>query len=68
MDVLTDPARHFLAATAPEHTETQAEMADLADEWGFPIIGPEAGAVLRLLARAKYPPGRTALSWRDDPD
>ncbi|KOX97018.1 MULTISPECIES: O-methyltransferase [Halorubrum] len=51
MDVLTDPARRFLAATAPEHTETQAEMADLADEWGFPIIGPEAGAVLRLLAR-----------------
>ncbi|MFW6000035.1 MAG: O-methyltransferase [Halorubrum sp.] len=51
MDVLTDSARRFLTATAPEHTETQAEMADLADEWGFPIIGPEAGAVLRLLAR-----------------
>ena len=26
-------------------------MADLAAEWGFPTIGPEAGAVLRLLAR-----------------
>lgn len=51
MDVLTDPARRFLTATAPEHTAVQAEMADLADEWGFPIIGPEAGAVLRLLAR-----------------
>jgi len=51
MDVLTDPARRFLAATAPEHTPVQAEMADLADEWGFPIIGPEAGAVLRLIAR-----------------
>ncbi|VTT88056.1 caffeoyl-CoA O-methyltransferase [Halorubrum sp. DM2] len=51
MDVLTDPARRFLTATAPEHTAVQAEMAELADEWGFPIIGPEAGAVLRLLAR-----------------
>ena len=51
MDVLTDRARRFLAATAPEHTAVQAEMADRADEWGFPIIGPEAGAVLRLLAR-----------------
>ncbi|TKX68461.1 O-methyltransferase [Halorubrum sp. SP9] len=51
MDVLTDPARRFLTATAPEHTRIQSEMADLAAEWGFPIIGPEAGAVLRLLAR-----------------
>jgi predicted O-methyltransferase YrrM len=51
MDVLTDPARRFLTATAPDHTPIQGEMADLADDWGFPIIGPEAGAVLRLLAR-----------------
>jgi predicted O-methyltransferase YrrM len=51
MDVLSDSAERFLAATAPEHTATQAEMAALADDWGFPIIGPEAGAVLRLLAR-----------------
>ena len=51
MDVLPDATERFLAATAPEHTATQAEMAALADDWGFPIIGPEAGAVLRLLAR-----------------
>ncbi|QKY15358.1 O-methyltransferase [Halorubrum sp. CBA1229] len=51
MDVLSDPAERFLAATAPEHTATQAAMAELADDWGFPIIGPEAGSVLRLLAR-----------------
>lgn len=51
MDVLPDHTRRFLAATAPEHTPVQAAMAELADEWGFPIIGPEAGAVLRLLAR-----------------
>ncbi|EMA62881.1 O-methyltransferase [Halorubrum lipolyticum] len=51
MDAAADPTERFLAATAPEHTATQAEMAALADDWGFPIIGPEAGAVLRLLAR-----------------
>ena len=51
MDVLSDATERFLAATAPDHTATQAEMAALADDWGFPIIGPEAGAVLRLLAR-----------------
>ena len=51
MDVLPDVTERFLAATAPEHTATQAEMAALADDWGFPIIGPEAGAVLRLIAR-----------------
>jgi len=51
MDILSDSADRFLAATAPEHTPTQAEMAALADDWGFPTIGPEAGAVLRLLAR-----------------
>ncbi|MFC5279641.1 O-methyltransferase [Halorubrum rubrum] len=51
MDVLPEHTRRFLAATAPEHTAVQAEMAALADEWRFPIIGPEAGAVLRLLAR-----------------
>ena len=51
MDVLSETGRRFLTATAPDHTPVQAEMADLADEWSFPIIGPDAGAVLRLLAR-----------------
>jgi predicted O-methyltransferase YrrM len=51
MTGLTDDARRFLAATAPDHTAVQSEMAALADEWEFPIIGPEAGAVLRLVAR-----------------
>ena len=51
MDVLSEGGRRFLSATAPEHSAVQAEMATLADEWGFPIIGPDAGAVLRLLAR-----------------
>lgn len=51
MDVLSAGGRRFLSATAPEHTPVQAAMADLAEEWDFPIIGPAAGAVLRLLAR-----------------
>lgn len=51
MDVLSASGHRFLSATAPEHTTVQAAMADLAKEWEFPIIGPEAGAVLRLLAR-----------------
>jgi predicted O-methyltransferase YrrM len=41
----------FVRATGPEHSELQSEMAAYADENGFPIIGPEAGGVLRLLAR-----------------
>ncbi|POG54815.1 O-methyltransferase [Haloferax marisrubri] len=50
MDILTDETRRFLAATAPEHDAVQSEMAAYADEHGFPIIGPEAGGVLRVLA------------------
>ena len=52
MNVLPEHTARFLRATAPDHTPVQAEMADLAEEWGFPIIGPESGAVLRLLARS----------------
>jgi len=39
MDILSDSAERFLAATAPEHTATQVEMAALADDWGFPSVG-----------------------------
>ncbi|WP_410764804.1 O-methyltransferase [Haloferax sp. DFSO60] len=51
MEILTDDTRRFLTATAPEHDEVQAEMAAYAAEHGFPIIGPEAGGFLRLVAR-----------------
>lgn len=51
MDARAVTTERFLAAAAPDHTAIQAEMASLADDWGFPIIGPEAGSVLRLLAR-----------------
>ncbi|QZP38550.1 O-methyltransferase [Halobaculum magnesiiphilum] len=49
--VLTDEVSRFVRATGPEHTDVQAGMAAFADEHDFPNIGPESGAVLRLLAR-----------------
>ncbi|WP_101297695.1 O-methyltransferase [Halegenticoccus soli] len=49
--VLPDDVSRFVRATGPEHDEIQAEMAAYARENGFPVIGPEAGGVLRLLAR-----------------
>jgi predicted O-methyltransferase YrrM len=51
MSVLPDDLARFVRATAPEHDEIQREMVDYAEREGFPIIGPEAGAVLRLFAR-----------------
>lgn len=51
MDVLPDHTERFLAATGPEHTDVQGRMAAYADEHRFPIIGPVAGGVLRLVAR-----------------
>lgn len=41
----------FVRATGPTHDAVQTEMVAYAEEHGFPIIGPDAGAVLRLLAR-----------------
>jgi predicted O-methyltransferase YrrM len=51
MDVLSDTVRRYLRAVGPDHDPIQAEMAEHAAEQGFPIVGPEAGGVLRLLAR-----------------
>ncbi|MFB6234306.1 MAG: O-methyltransferase [Halopenitus sp.] len=51
MDVLPDHTERFLAATSPENTDVQERMAAHAEEHDFPIIGPVAGGVLRLLAR-----------------
>jgi predicted O-methyltransferase YrrM len=50
MTLPDDPAQ-FVRATGPDHDPIQREMADYADEHGFPTIGPGPGAVLRLLAR-----------------
>ena len=47
----SDALQRYVRATGASHGEVQAEMADYADEHGFPIIGQDSGAVLRLLAR-----------------
>ena len=49
MDLHT--VERYVRATGASHSEVQAEMAAYADENDFPIIGPDAGAVLRMLAR-----------------
>ena len=46
-----ETVERYVRATGASHSEVQSEMADYADENGFPIIGPDAGAVLRMLAR-----------------
>ncbi|SEO79073.1 Predicted O-methyltransferase YrrM [Halogranum amylolyticum] len=51
MTVLPDDLARFVRATGPAHDEIQAEMADHADERGFPTVGSEVGGTLQLLAR-----------------
>ena len=51
MSVLPDDVARFVRATGPSHDEVQTEMAEYAEEHDFPIVGPEVGGVLRLLAR-----------------
>lgn len=46
-----DVVQRYVRATGASHSEIQEEMAAYADEQGFPIIGPDAGGVLRMLAR-----------------
>jgi predicted O-methyltransferase YrrM len=48
---MDDTIQRYIRAMGASHSEVQKEMAAYADEHGFPIIGPDAGAVLRLLAR-----------------
>ncbi|WP_435064756.1 O-methyltransferase [Halobaculum sp. EA56] len=49
--VLPEAVSRFVRAGGPEHTAVQERMAAFAREHDFPNIGPESGAVLRLLAR-----------------
>ncbi|WP_290819467.1 O-methyltransferase [Halovivax sp.] len=49
---LSDDLQRYLRATGPTHDAIHAEMAAYADEHGFPIIGPDAGGVLRSYAAA----------------
>jgi predicted O-methyltransferase YrrM len=46
-----ETVQRLARALAPDHDEYQAEMAAYAEERGFPIVGPDAGATLSLLAR-----------------
>lgn len=48
---MDETIQRYIRATGASHSEIQEEMVAYADEHGFPIIGPDAGAVLRLLAR-----------------
>ena len=49
---LPDDVERYLRATGPQHDAIHAKMADHAEKEGFPIIGPDAGGVLRSLAAA----------------
>ena len=49
--ILSPEVSRFVRAVAPDPDETLAEMDAYADEEGFPTVGPEVGAFLRLLAR-----------------
>ncbi|APW99742.1 methyltransferase [Halobiforma lacisalsi AJ5] len=51
VDVLADEIKAFVRAVGPEPDETLVEMDEFAEREGFPHVGPEVGAVLRLLAR-----------------
>ncbi|AGB32419.1 O-methyltransferase family 3 [Natrinema pellirubrum DSM 15624] len=50
-DVLSDEIARFVRAVGPDPDETLLEMDEYADAEGFPHVGPEVGAFLRLLAR-----------------
>ncbi|WIV68076.1 O-methyltransferase [Natrialbaceae archaeon AArc-T1-2] len=49
--VLTDEVARFVRAIGPDPDETLIEMDEYAAAEGFPHVGPEVGAFLRLLAR-----------------
>ncbi|ELZ10806.1 caffeoyl-CoA O-methyltransferase [Halovivax asiaticus JCM 14624] len=49
---IDEEAERYVRALGPEHDDLHAEMAAFADEHDFPIIGPDAGGVLRSYAAA----------------
>ncbi|WP_290816686.1 O-methyltransferase [Halovivax sp.] len=51
-EYLADDAKRYLRETGASHDAIHEEMAAHADEHGFPIIGPDAGGLLRSLAAA----------------
>ncbi|WP_134671488.1 O-methyltransferase [Halorussus marinus] len=50
-ELLPDETERFVTAMVGDRDETLAEMAAHGDEIGFPTVGPEVGAFLRLAAR-----------------
>lgn len=48
-----DAMGDFLTQLSPPHDSIQQEMAEFADQEGFPIIGRQAGGVLKLLAQSR---------------
>jgi len=51
METLPEKTARFVRAAAPDPDEVQAEMAAYAEEHGFPTVGHEVGATLRLVTR-----------------
>lgn len=51
MAYFSEEVQRFMELVGPSPSPVQQEMAAAADEAGFPIIGPEAGGILRILAR-----------------
>jgi predicted O-methyltransferase YrrM len=51
MEILPEKTARFVRAAAPEPDEIQSEMATYAEEHGFPTVGHEVGATLRLVTR-----------------
>ncbi|THE66868.1 O-methyltransferase [Salinadaptatus halalkaliphilus] len=51
VDVLASDIERFVRAVGPDPDDVLAEMDDYAESEGFPHVGPEVGATLRLLAR-----------------
>ncbi|USZ69763.1 O-methyltransferase (plasmid) [Halorussus salilacus] len=50
-EILPDETERFVRAMVTETDETLAEMEAHGEEIGFPTVGPEVGAFLRLAAR-----------------
>jgi len=51
MALFSDDVTRFVRAAGPTPTDLQAEMETYGRDKGFPLIGPELGGVLMLLAR-----------------
>ncbi|WP_049926075.1 O-methyltransferase [Halopiger goleimassiliensis] len=51
VDVLSDEIERFVRAAGPDPDDVLAEMDAYAEREGFPHVGPEVGATLRLVAR-----------------